>query len=210
MALAVDAISNSGAKTSSSGYTWSHTCTGTNLVLIVCVTSGSTTPQVVTGITYNSVALTQAVTAAIANARSDIWYLKNPSTGANTISVTLAGTATRTGGAAVSFTGADQSNPIHKSNSDASSGTPSVSVTTTVENTYLVASLYHGNETTATGGGQTSICLLTFGGNDAYGASYKALAAATSGTMSYTVSDDHSLTVVAVQEVQGSPKIIII
>lgn len=83
MAIAFDAAV--AAQTDSTDPTWSHTCTGSNGLLVV---TGDAAADY-TSITYNSVALTKAVTVTSAlTTRIQIWYLLNPSTGANTIVVT--------------------------------------------------------------------------------------------------------------------------
>lgn len=90
MAIAFDASSDGGFVTGTS-LTWSHTCTGSNLLLRVGTRGTSSSgAQNVTGVTYNSVALTK-----IAELTGDggsqralaLWELKGPATGANTVAV---------------------------------------------------------------------------------------------------------------------------
>jgi len=210
MALIVDAISNSGAKTSVSSITVPHVCTGNNLVLVVCVGTGNVS-QAVTGVTYDGVAFTKIDSCFTTSevTRSEMWYLKNPSTGTHNIVVTLAGTATRAGVGAISFISSDQYNPINISSVVSSeAGTPSTSVTTTSVNTYLVDSLYHGDTGSSPNGSQTQICKFDISGQDSYGASYKALAAAGVGTMAWTNAGHYSHVVAAVQEGHGKGYII--
>ena len=121
MAVAFDAVGPSSAGQSVAGTTtgtsWSHTCTGSNLVLIVQVAGGNTTNLNVTGVTfaatYNGVSMTQI--GAISNTGGTgvvvQFGLIAPATGANTVAVTVA--STPTGGidlecGSTSFTGADQ------------------------------------------------------------------------------------------------------
>lgn len=98
MAIALDTISEANSVSS-----WSHTCTGTNLVLIVGVKSVGT----VTGVTYNSVAMTEIAGVAVGalTERVSMWYLANPTTGSNTIALTGGSTYTTR---AASYTGAKQ------------------------------------------------------------------------------------------------------
>ena len=116
MALASDAKSSSSA-TLVSTLTWSHTCTGADLILVVGVETlrySATYPlQAVTGITYNGVALTKIDSQeAGVYCRAELWYLMAPTTGAHNIIVTLAGVTGNIIGGATSWTGADQSMPL--------------------------------------------------------------------------------------------------
>jgi hypothetical protein len=209
MALAVDATSNSGAKLAQTSYSVTHVIgTGANRLLIVCVGHADTTS--VSSVTYNSVAMTSLVSEASGNtAKVRIYYLVEPDTGSHSITVTFSGETARSGIGAISFTGADQNNPINTYGS--ADGTelvvPRVTLTTTVKDTYLIDSLYHGQDSSVRGTGQTSIYRATPDGQDTVGASYKALANAGSGTMYWTVSDESAIAVCAVQEVQMSPKV---
>lgn len=203
--LVPDATSNSGVKSAVSTFNWSHTCaTGSNRLLVVTVQSrdASTTADLpITGVTYNSVAMTKAVTQNYPNdafLRTEIWYLVAPVTGANTVAVTYTGTIDTATGIAVSFTGANQSSVLGitgGAQADAISGTdPSVTVTTTAVNSYLVDSVYNKSGTNMTvGAGQTSIAQLSpNGGGDRSAASYKLFASIGSSTMTWTetVDDD--------------------
>jgi hypothetical protein len=143
-AIAFDAVSNSGGLTNTSSFSWSHTSTGSDLVLTVGVstrenTSGSTNGKV-TGVTYNSVAMTEGQTDLRDTASSNriytqLWYLAGPATGENTVSVTLTATTDEAKAGAMSFTGVDQTTPKDASNGTNGSGTtPSIAVTTVADN----------------------------------------------------------------------------
>jgi len=114
MALAYDATSSfTFDNTSYNSIDWSHTCTGSNRLLFVGVGVVGDTGKV-SGITYNSVALTkiwEKVQGGTKN--SSGWLLVAPATGSNTVEVTFASsTSTWAGGqgaCAVSFNGALQS-----------------------------------------------------------------------------------------------------
>lgn len=92
MAIAYDAGSTgfTGAGTS---FTFSHTCTGSGLRLMVGVTANKTT-DIVTGVTYNGVALTRvaAVQAATTNFWCYVYTLYAPATGAHDVGVNFTGT----------------------------------------------------------------------------------------------------------------------
>ena len=133
MAIALD-TSVGPQNTTGTSITWSHTCTGSNLILFVGV-QGDNVSNLVTGATYNSVPLTLVDKV---QGTGDRWvylfYLINPSTGANNVVVSASGsTALRT--TSVSYTGAKQSGQPDAFSTKTE--TLSVSVTgtvTTVEN----------------------------------------------------------------------------
>lgn len=131
------AISDSTDKSSADPWDFTHVVTaGTDLMLVVSVSSFSRHP---TGVTYNSVALTQQQSAINGSIYASIWYLKNPATGSNTISVDFtAGTYGRAGG--ISFTGADQTTQPDASATEngTSATTNSLDITTVAANTYIV------------------------------------------------------------------------
>lgn len=94
MAIAYDASSQSTVAT------WSHTCTGTNLILFVHVRSGAGN---VASMTYNGVAMTYSGLTSLGG-EMFTWYLYAPSTGANNIIVVGGGSQFM----ATSYSGASQ------------------------------------------------------------------------------------------------------
>ena len=149
-AIAHDADSNSGTGLSGSSttFTWSHTCTGSNMALVVgfYINWGNVSHRTITGITYNSVSLTPVQTIDYTTDTAYLWlgYLKSPATGSNTIQVTISGTlgaANNAGGFATSFTGVDQSSPVDSTGAQFSQGSAtsiSVNVTTANANAWIV------------------------------------------------------------------------
>lgn len=129
MAIAFDAFSDGVNFTESSPLTWTHTCTGSDRLLIVG-TVGDTASDTVSGVTYNSVAMTKIAAVLVPDNRYlTLWYLLNPASGANTVSVTSAGPA-GAAGRSTSYTGVQQS------------GQPDASTTNTVSaNTTLTTTL---------------------------------------------------------------------
>ena len=101
--------------------TWSHTCTGSNLIIFVYVFAGGAT-DIVNGITYNGVSMTRLIfnnNDAQSGAGNSHWvyYLVNPATGAHTVSVDLT-SSTNISALSVSYTGVDTTSPIVTSRSD--------------------------------------------------------------------------------------------
>lgn len=94
-------------ETNNTGQSWSHTCTGSNLILSAFDTAESTTTDPYTNMTYNSVAMTVGNSKASTNRFLKAWYLISPATGANTVQPTLSSQFNQ--GASSSFTGVKQS-----------------------------------------------------------------------------------------------------
>lgn len=138
-AIAFDASSlrtqDSGGGTTS---TWAHTCTGSDGLLLVGTAIG--TGKTASGVTYNAVSATQAVTLASGGLTFDNGYLFRlvaPATGANNIVVTVSAD-TFIYSAATSYSGVDQTSPIDATGTNSTTGTSvSVSITTTVDNDWL-------------------------------------------------------------------------
>lgn len=153
MAIAYDTASTD----ASGALSWSHTCTGTDLVLLVGVQTRSTTIYAVTGITYNGVALTKIDHQDGANnVRSELWYLIAPATGANTVEVTFENTPTRASAGAISLTGADQTAPIEASNkATGDTSNPTAAVVTVTDNAWAVASVMNRDASALTAGAGT-------------------------------------------------------
>jgi hypothetical protein len=166
MAIALDATSSSANQTGSS-VTFSHTCTGSNRILIVGVAIADNS-DTVTGVTYNSVALTSIASADNFNGSRNVtlWYLIAPATGANNIVVTLSGTpAAFFSVGAASYTGVKQSGQPDAFGSY--SGTSSTvdytkSITTVADNCWLVGVLTNGNSLNPTADSGTTLRLSVY------------------------------------------------
>lgn len=157
--ITFDAASNSGEQLAQSSYNWNHTCTGTDRYLIVGIGMFSLA-QTVSSITYNSVALTflgaqNSVTGA---ARVELWGLVAPSTGSNSIAVTLTG-AINSGGVAESYTTVHQTFSTEGFNSAQATNVgvadATVNVTTVADNDWVVDIVATDDTTIAVGAGQT-------------------------------------------------------
>ena len=88
--------------------TISHTCTGSDLCLIVGVSVDNAVP---TGVTYNSVAMTKIDDQDASAGNASLWQLVGPATGANDIVVTVASSDEIVAGGQ-SFTNVHQTVPI--------------------------------------------------------------------------------------------------
>jgi len=139
MAIALDTATGS-SNTGASSLTYSHTCTGSNLVLLVGVYSddGDTT----TGVTFNSVALTLIAKTQNGGADSSwtsLWYLVGPATGAHNVVISRSGTNSFLRGDSASYTGVSSLSSVNASNSGSgTAATLSISATTIYNNSWVV------------------------------------------------------------------------
>lgn len=156
-ALAVDTASS----TSSSGvgpFTFSHTVTGSETVLLVGIALYDSN-DVVSGVTYNGVAMTAVPSSTVSNGQytTTLYYLVAPASGANNVSVSVTGTVFEIGIGSISLTGADQATPLGTANTaTGNSTTPSVNVTSASGEIVVDTSLIVHSGTYSVGGGQTS------------------------------------------------------
>ena len=141
-AVAFDtASSGQGAATS---YTITHTCTGSDLALVVFVNS-KTSADNITGITYNAVSLTNAGITVTAVSFLSIWYLLGPATGANTVTIT-ASSAVNTIFGIQSYTGVMSVGAFAAATGTALS--MSITYTTTADNSWIVGGINQRNALT--------------------------------------------------------------
>jgi hypothetical protein len=178
MAIALDATTNSGRGTNVSTCSWSHTCSGNNRLLVVCVGFKAPTGTTVSSLTYNGVALTfvranENIISAGTIARSEIWYLVSPATGANSISLTLSASASAVLAGAISLTEVDQSSPLDAHAGQSSSGsTISVVITTVADGAWIIDSYARGDGIgTTVGANQTQRWKIDTYNTDSFGVS---------------------------------------
>jgi len=142
MAIAFDSSSvRSNSWVVGTSLTWSHTCTGSDLCLVVAVAIAAEFVNT-TGVTYNGVAMTYVniVSNSPGNNGYALYYLSAPATGAHNVVVSFSGNTSYADGFACSYTGVKQtSNPednTTSTNSGGSSVTATLNVTT--PNSWLV------------------------------------------------------------------------
>ncbi len=148
MAIAFDAAAFPSDASGASSATFSQTCTGSNRALAVGAYINDLT-DTISGVTYNGVAMTQ-ITAGSPNipggggrtARSYLFYLAAPATGANNVVVTATGTISSGFQCmAESYTGVDQTTPQNTSAQTSAlvASTVTVTPTTTVDDCWAVS-----------------------------------------------------------------------
>lgn len=185
----------------SNNQTFSVDGTGGNL-LVVCVATranpNSPQPRDVTGVTYNSIALTKAADFDDSSGGTDrmnveIWYLVNPSSGSNNVVITLQGTVQTHIAGAILLNGVDPSNPLDAVGSGAASTTDTVSssITTVEAGSWVVDStMTDSSSAVATPGANQAQRWNTLNVNRIGLASTKATTTAGSTSMSWTATVD--------------------
>lgn len=104
-------------------------------VLIVGVLNVAAT-DVVTGVTYDGVAMTKLDDVIRAGGNITVWYLNQPSSGANNIVVTKSGGAEETYVRGLSFTGGNILNTISNGQQGVGGASETASITSTVDNSW--------------------------------------------------------------------------
>ncbi len=130
MAIAFDAASTV-TPSSGTSLSWTHTCTGANRYLFA---EAFSVTDLVTGITYNSVAMAFIGKTATGAGTNFVYLygLAAPTTGANTITITYSGASAYTNGCGASYTGAKQTGQPEASTTNSASATSIAATVTTV------------------------------------------------------------------------------
>jgi len=196
--VAFDAVGSSTAAAvlSNSTLTYSHTCSGSNRLLVVSVAVGI---AVDTGVTINSVTYAgQPMTQKSIRHSNDqtdgfvaMYYIVAPATGSNNVVITLNGSVTSIESGSASFKNVSQSTPLGSAFTGAgASATPSLAVTGTTVGNMVVDAIVNGNFISSSG--QTLRSLNNFDSSTAAGCYADSTAAGNGGTvtMSYAVTAD--------------------
>lgn len=151
MALAFDAAVDGGSVAPDTTITWNHTCTGSDGLLLVALSVGQLLTNIITGVTYNSVAMSRLVTStADANiGYVEIWGLLAPTTGSALAVVATASASSFMGGGSVSYTGVKQSGLPDSTNSQVKSSGSYADITTSTTTvapvTWIFSATYTNN-----------------------------------------------------------------
>jgi len=153
MAIAFDATSTGSANASS--VTVAHTVTGSNPFLFVVIRD---LDNLLTGVTYASVAMTQIGTTQGAGGNNvSLWYLVNPATGTNNIVATKSAGVSNIRASGTSYTGVSQGAPEASTTGAGGAGTTfSQSVTTITDNAWVVWGLGENTGSPPTAGANTT------------------------------------------------------
>jgi hypothetical protein len=127
MATAFSAITQQKVASPNTTNTFSHTVSGSNTILFVACSNENA--GAVTGATYNGVSMTEIGSG---NGTLHLFYLINPTTGANNVTITRSGTANDFHGWAISYTGVKQSGQPDASTTATAASAASLTTTLTV------------------------------------------------------------------------------
>ncbi len=138
-AIAFDATSV-GVTTGTTPLTFSHTCTGSNLMLSVGVGLRASTSPVINTPTYNSVSMSLVGSQQLNNViKVALYFQTGPTTGSNTVSCGFSGGGQDCNAAAVSYSGVNQSGQPDASNGSTGAANATVTVTTVADQCWVVA-----------------------------------------------------------------------
>ena len=158
MAIAFD-VATDGGSTTGTSLTFSHTCTGSDLVLFVGILSAVGADNV-TGVTYSGVAMTRVEirNEATPNRVNYLYMLVGPATGANNV-VISSGSSQFIAGVAASYTGAAQSGQpdANTNNYGAGAGSPfATSLASVADNCWhILCATQNAGAITGAGAGTT-------------------------------------------------------
>jgi len=196
--VSFDAVGPSSAGQSATAVastSWSHTCTGTNRLLVVGVAVGDTSGTGTIGsVTYNNVVMTSVAKVFTNNTAAagfvEMFQLVAPATGANTVAVTASTTMNALSAGSVSFTGVHQTTPVGSPvTAFGNSSTPAATVTGTTAGNMVVDAACAGIDFTA----DTQTMRWRRNTNTDTGAGNGTQSTAAAGgsvTMSHTISND--------------------
>jgi len=158
MAISVDATSelSSSGWTSGSSHSWSHTCASDATALVVGFFHYDAS---ITSVTYNGVSMTLVEGPVIANTvdRISVFWLGNPSSGTNTITVTMGASTGFNIGSGVSYKGTATATPTNTDtiNLDNENSPAEITTVTLQDNSWQYAFFRVGAALTGTTAGTT-------------------------------------------------------
>jgi len=140
--IAYDSVGSGNNGDGASNITWSHVVgSGANRFMMIGISIRVVTVSVLNVTIGGQLATFLRSDVQGAEVRGETWYLINPESGSKTITVTLSGGCKASGGS-VSYSGVAQTNPIDNHASASYAGvTPSVSLTTTLDDDWVFSNL---------------------------------------------------------------------
>lgn len=217
MAIALNNTTNSNTTDNVASKTWSHTVgSGANRLLIVAFSyNPNNDSETISTVTYGGVSMTSmtAITGGLGSGTGrcvQIWYLKNPTSGAANIVATFSSTSITVYGGAIDLSGVDQTTTFGtQGSSTGTSGTSgSVTRTTTVgSKQFSVASLRTTNSSGTVTTPTTALWNILFTGSNNYAAAALQDCTTTSTVSSYswTTSSNRGIAAIEILAAAGSP-----
>lgn len=139
-------VTNDPSSSGRSSTSFSHTTPADEdrLLVVIIGYDGGFSGYNPSSVTYNSVALTMAVRKEAGGYHdTDIWYLKEPATGSNTVAVTWTGAVNPSCVSVISYKNVDQTTPVDATGSNSGlSNSPSTNITTNNADSLVVGGLF--------------------------------------------------------------------
>ncbi len=157
MAITKDATATSSGYTNNYVKSWNHTCSGSDRLLVVCV-SISLSGDTISGVTYAGTSMTLAKSVSTSYYYAYIFYLVNPAEGTNSVQVTGSATFTYYDADSTSYNGVYQTTPlIETTSATGTSTTITASITPSIDGCLVVdcAVVASNYGTLTVGAGQT-------------------------------------------------------
>ena len=197
MAIAVDTnVTKYG--TGNGPHTWSHTISAdSNFIVVTTAAHTGGSGRFVSGVTCGGVALTRAVNDS--QPETEIWYLANPPTGTQTMSITYINSPNSMACTSTSLKNVDTVNPIYATYNRRQNSGMSYTINS-LAGGIVIDSLYYDNTSAPTAGaGQVTIRNYQLPTNNEYSsASYK-LSTSTTTSISWSGSDEHAWSIVSLK-----------
>lgn len=197
MTLAIDSQESGGVahNSAASPLTWSFNNVAGNLLLVSAIATGGGGATTVTGVTYNTVAMTQVTNGHLSyDNDTDVYlfFLLNPATGSKTVSVAATGAFSDILGSAVSLSGANTSAPTGTAVTATAGGgnVATASIAGTTSGSIVLSVVATGSGVTSTFGPGTTTASLNAGA----GTSGDNISSATQPTPGGTVIVGYSIT----------------
>lgn len=158
MAIAVDATGTKTGGTPGTSFIWSHTCTGSNLILFVGFNYGGA--GITATVKYKGVSMTAVSGSPMdmtGGTRLYLFYLVGPATGTNDVEITTSSSIGGVQARSVSYTGVSQTGQPDATNTNSSTGgtTIAVNVTTIADNCWVVGFCNSDTDALSAGSGTT-------------------------------------------------------
>lgn len=191
-AVALDGTATTGGVAGiGSSYSYSHTVSGANRFMAQAIAYQDNTS--VSSFSYAGVGGTVGSSAYISFTTSNLSRITAPTTGTNTVSVSLSGATAYPMGTTISFTGVDQTTPIEATNTaTGNSTTPSLTVTTTTNNCLVLDAIGirtdSGDVTLTVNGSQTQRSNHSMSSQERQGTSTELKSTAGAVSMDWTLS----------------------
>jgi len=140
--IAYDAVGSGNNGDGATTVSWTHVVgSGSNRFMVIGISIRTVTVSVLSVTVDGQPATFLRSDIRGTDVKGEIWYLINPNSGSKTVTVTLSASSKACGGS-VSYTGVAQTNPIDVHEGVSYGGeTPSVSLTTTVNNCWIFSNL---------------------------------------------------------------------